>query len=351
MSGFIGADPADLDRLANSLASGASALDGLRLSLNSTLHSTPWHGARADAFRSEWESRHVHGIAHSVSALHDAERVIRQNAQEQRAASDSTAGAITHVPGVTGLLGMGTATHAGVAAASRAMSAQRLRQGTFYIGGAVAGLKMLKRASTLYNQGVSVERQQGFLQHGSVTANGSTSLHGVPLQGSATASYTASGFAHERVAMTKDGIEASVEAGFGVRAEASVHGSIGSQSLGVEATGHVQAEAAVNASGKAHIGLDGATAHGHVDAMAAVSADASATIHEEGVNTTGTVHAYAGVGVHADVDASVTTSEVKMSANIGAALGVGAGFEVKVDVKPAEVTHHLSGIYHHLIGA
>ncbi len=94
MSGTWGADPEQLDRLAAHLGDCASVLAQHRLTLNAHLYSCPWHGHEADRFRQEWASRLAPALAAAVSALHNAQVILRQNADQQRQASG-----VASVPG------------------------------------------------------------------------------------------------------------------------------------------------------------------------------------------------------------------------------------------------------------
>lgn len=89
-----GADVAQLRTLASQLTKGAEQLDSASKGLHSLVNSMQWRGADAQRFRSEWNGASVHALSRAASALRDAEKVIRRNADEQEnASSGKSAGA------------------------------------------------------------------------------------------------------------------------------------------------------------------------------------------------------------------------------------------------------------------
>lgn len=90
-----GADVAQLRTLAAQLAKSAERLDTVARTLHSLVNSTTqWRGADAQRFRSEWNEASAHALSNATSALRDAEKTLRRNADEQEnASSGKSAGA------------------------------------------------------------------------------------------------------------------------------------------------------------------------------------------------------------------------------------------------------------------
>lgn len=102
--GLVGANPEQLDDLAVRMNSGADTLEGIRHTIRLSLGRTEWPGPDGDQFRHDWDHHHARVIATAVTALREAARVMRANADQQRAASgaDSAGGGsarIGHGPG------------------------------------------------------------------------------------------------------------------------------------------------------------------------------------------------------------------------------------------------------------
>jgi len=88
--GFVGADPEQLDALADRLDRGAESLAGIRSLVGVSLGQVDWSGRDGDQFRAEWRSRHLPVIGAACTALQDTARGLRSNAAQQRAASGTT---------------------------------------------------------------------------------------------------------------------------------------------------------------------------------------------------------------------------------------------------------------------
>lgn len=89
MSAMYGMDSGAVEALAREIASAADLLDGIRMSTRSTLYTTPWHGADAAAFRSDWDSAHATRLVGTVNALRTAYTALLRNVGEQRTASQA----------------------------------------------------------------------------------------------------------------------------------------------------------------------------------------------------------------------------------------------------------------------
>ena len=88
MSGFLGADPDELESLALALQNAARLLDARRMMLNGALHSVVWHGERADEFRWNWDRTYVQILARASQGMADAAKVLRFEVTQQLDASD-----------------------------------------------------------------------------------------------------------------------------------------------------------------------------------------------------------------------------------------------------------------------
>ncbi|MBX6721734.1 MAG: hypothetical protein IRY92_00640 [Dactylosporangium sp.] len=91
-SGLVGANPDQLDELAARMNSGADTLEAIRHAIYLSLSRTEWPGPDGDQFRHDWDYRHTRLIAAAVTALREAARVARANADQQRAASGADSG-------------------------------------------------------------------------------------------------------------------------------------------------------------------------------------------------------------------------------------------------------------------
>ncbi len=92
MAQMTGADIADLERGAARLESVGSRVGGMRRPLRSQLHSSHWHGAAADRFRSEWDSVHGPSLSNAGQFLIGAGHQLRAEADQQWQASTAGIG-------------------------------------------------------------------------------------------------------------------------------------------------------------------------------------------------------------------------------------------------------------------
>lgn len=84
-----GADVAQLRSLAAQLTKGADRLEATATTVRSLVSSaTHWRGADAQRFRSDWNGASAHALAKAATALRDADKVLRRNADEQDNASN-----------------------------------------------------------------------------------------------------------------------------------------------------------------------------------------------------------------------------------------------------------------------
>ena len=85
----IGADPEQLDSLAEELQRAAGALGASGGRLDRSLDGAPWWGPDARRFRAEWRGRHG-SLRAAADTLRSASLRLRAEAETQRAASEST---------------------------------------------------------------------------------------------------------------------------------------------------------------------------------------------------------------------------------------------------------------------
>jgi len=91
---MLGADAAELERIADTLRSAADELDGHAGSVTTTLRSVAWVGGVATRFGSSWDGSHRPRIASTAQYVRDAAARLDRNAAEQRRASRSVAGGL-----------------------------------------------------------------------------------------------------------------------------------------------------------------------------------------------------------------------------------------------------------------
>lgn len=92
MSITEGADADALDRLAGQIEQGASHIEGTYGPVRQSFHGSSWQGVDADQFASEWDGPSKSRLTNTATALRDAAKTLRKNANEQRTASDMASG-------------------------------------------------------------------------------------------------------------------------------------------------------------------------------------------------------------------------------------------------------------------
>jgi uncharacterized protein YukE len=89
MAGMLGADPDELDALAQRFRVLAGRLDSSRASLGAQIHNSPWAGPAAEGFRHDWDGHHTRVLSGVARSLGQAAESLTRNANEQRHASGS----------------------------------------------------------------------------------------------------------------------------------------------------------------------------------------------------------------------------------------------------------------------
>lgn len=97
MASMTGADADALDRAAEEFARAAERLRSGCSRVERQLHSAPWNGRGADAFRQEWNARRRVELAAAADFMERAGTTLRRNAEEQRSASQGSPGATTQM--------------------------------------------------------------------------------------------------------------------------------------------------------------------------------------------------------------------------------------------------------------
>jgi hypothetical protein len=93
-TGYVGADPDQLDALGRQILDGAEHLENTRASLAGGLYEMGWLGDDADLARGDWESQHAPAIAAAVELLRVMSKRLLDNAGQQREASAADAGTV-----------------------------------------------------------------------------------------------------------------------------------------------------------------------------------------------------------------------------------------------------------------
>jgi uncharacterized protein YukE len=87
-----GADADALDRLAGQIEQGAAHIEGTYGPVRQTFHGSSWQGPDADQFSNEWDGPSKARLTATATALREAAKTLRKNANEQRIASDDMTG-------------------------------------------------------------------------------------------------------------------------------------------------------------------------------------------------------------------------------------------------------------------
>jgi len=317
-----GADAEALDALARSFGDASDHLRRIQRSVRAGVHTAPWRGHRADAFRSEWDGAHTRTLLGAADAVEAAAGLLRRNASEQRQATRVAGSA---VPAMV---------LAGAAAGSLRWADSAARS---LLGTVDDALGTDPRLDLLTGQlKVSHPLFHGQTGYGA-DGHARATLGGVAL--GADGSVLAGGRADGSVdfSLGRDGLDAGmgVSGQYGLAATGGVSAALGAASLAASAGGFVGARG--NAGAKVFAGPDGIG--GHAGAGAFIGADASGRVGVDvgGVDAGLTGHAMAGLAAEASVDGKVSADEIHIHAKLGLALGVGAGIEPDVTVHPREV--------------
>jgi len=122
MAGMVGADPEELDALAQRFRVLAGKLDSSRASLGSQIHNNPWSGPAAEGFRNDWDGHHSRVLTAVARSLGQAATSLTSNANEQRQASGPAFtgghGGVAARPGSASPTGTGNVTGRGVESAA-----------------------------------------------------------------------------------------------------------------------------------------------------------------------------------------------------------------------------------------
>lgn len=297
MAGMVGADPEELDALAQRFRVLAGRLDSSRASLGSQIHNSPWAGPAAQGFRHDWDGHHSRVLTSVARSLGQAADSLVRNANEQRQASGlASAGGSA---GATTAQGTGSSSGTGATGGVGGLSTHNVT----LLDGSMASFS---RQGDHSEYGVSINK--GLATAGSVV--------GVDAYGNRIASA---------------GVAVAAYAGY---AAGSMHA--GNAYANATARGKAYAGAEANADASGSIGLGGAKGHVGADAFAGVKAEGSVTGTLAGATATAGAEISYGVGAHASADAEFSPTKVRVSVDMGVALGVGAGAKFDVSVNPEE---------------
>lgn len=92
MGPMQGANADELDRLAGELSQSSKLVGGCQAHLSREIHSSPWAGRGAEAFRRQWDSEFRRSLIDASAFLQEAGDVLRLNADQQRQASGTGTG-------------------------------------------------------------------------------------------------------------------------------------------------------------------------------------------------------------------------------------------------------------------
>jgi len=90
MSQLVGANPDDLDALAQKVQSAVALVESIRDQIGNGVQHAPWEGRNADRFREAWSLRHRPAMRSSSVFLSEMAAELRRHAGEQRDASRDT---------------------------------------------------------------------------------------------------------------------------------------------------------------------------------------------------------------------------------------------------------------------
>lgn len=323
-AGMVGADSEELRRLAARCAQAAGQIDTLARTLRQRLYSAGWDGHDAQTFRRDWEGRHSPVLTSVASGLRAAGQTLLAEAQQQTDASSARAGA--GIPFWAAALA--TASGRGVARALPASTAAALVQ--FLVKISDPGTRLA--ISAVWERTLGIERSVG----------GSGSYGFLPYDYRASASAEARVYGDASAELSSDGLTAQAGIGAGLAATLAARGRLGNDHVNVRGGAHVSAEASAKATGSAELGPRGGTVLGGVSAGARLEAGVDGNVKVSGVDVGARGEVYAGVDVHAEVEASFTVDKIKAEIDVGAAFGFGGGVSVDVEVSPLEIARDVN---------
>jgi uncharacterized protein YukE len=339
---MLGADPDELDRLAQAFGAAARQVDTLTRHVSARLGHAPWHGLGADRFRSDWNRVHRAHLGDASAFLREGERELHRNATDQRDVSRGDGGRLGGGSGSSGLPADVAAIVAAFIAAlgpqwtASLSSPPTAEQIAMIMQGANELLRFLQDPKLSGD----VSGQVGAF--GSVDTTGAATLFGVALQGQAGASFRAGAEGHAGFTLTPSQLSVLAGASVGIAASAYAQGSASWGLLSASGRAEVTAQARAYAKAKATLNRDGLSASAEAGAIAGVSASAEGSVDVGGVGVGGSASAYAGIGAVGKAELDVTMDKIDATVKLGAALGVGVSFQVHVAVEPVKIAQELS---------
>ena len=107
MANFLGADPTELERLAQGFANAGEHLRQIRADISNRVYSSMWEGGEADRFRANWNSRHAPSLLHGSATLESCANYLKAKAHEQVTASQATSGSVNWGQRISGVQNLG----------------------------------------------------------------------------------------------------------------------------------------------------------------------------------------------------------------------------------------------------
>lgn len=355
-----GADADALDRLAVQIEQGATHIEGVYVPVRHSFHASSWQGPDADAFASDWDGPSKARLVQTASALRDAAKILRRNAQEQRTASATDGGGIASILGrldrfniLRPMIGPSDILNLGDRGLTPGLP-PFLKGGEEWFGGRVRdllGADASGNASLTFGAGGLVAAASGLAFAGlSRSTGGSADFGPLHLTGNAKGTVGASAGGGASATFGPKGADASAHAEGFVGAKGEVSGSANVGPLEAQAQGSAMVGAEANADVSAHLGLDGVSAAASGGGFAGAAAQGSVTAGISGgtVRASGGVEAGVGLSGEAKVSAGWHNTEIKLGGN--AALGLGIKGSIDVHVDPSHIASDVSnvaeGAYH-----
>jgi hypothetical protein len=325
MTNMWGADADALDRVGAQLERAGVDLRTRGRRLQHGLDASPWQGRSADRFRHDFAQVHLRAIEEAARFLDQAKETLHLNAEQQRSASSTGAGA-SHPP-IDRVNPLGP------------VLGNILDHSTAHFAGKDDWGFSVDKGVSVHRAVIEGERDGRHDFGAGIAATGV--VGGSILGGTAGAS--------AGVGIGNDGVDAHARANAEADlAEVHASGRLGTDELGLEAKGQAKIDARADAAGRIGATTGGLFAMAGVGAFAGAEASGKLGADVGGVkpNVTGTVSA--GIGAHARADAEFGVDHVKATVDLGLVVGIGGGVKFDVDVEPKRVAHNVATAWHNV---
>ncbi|QAY69958.1 WXG100 family type VII secretion target [Xylanimonas protaetiae] len=367
MTTRLGADPAELRRLAAAIERAGEGLEDDARGVGRRIAASGWDGADAARYRSAWDTAHRPALLSVAKAFADAARQLRDEATAQEKASGvdgGTAGGADEPPG------SGTGGFDGDTVLPRPESSDQDGDGVTddvdpdKDGDGVTdtddtdhdgvpdfrdedddGDGQPDRIDDKIDVGVTLGEVEGSWQFLGDQGSASTTFAGGLGAAEASGWYGGRVDGEASAGVDEEGnlvAEGSVEVAVGAGGEASA--SVGNDYAAVAGTAAAFVGARATADGTLTVGPDGVGMEAGVEAFAGAEASAEASATVLGVTGGAEVSGYAGVGVKASADLALGWDKTELDVELGAALGLGGGISFSVDFSPKDTVAAIEGL-------